>query len=81
MTVTFEQLKEGVEMDKRTHLPIKVHDDCPQCGQKNTIDLTDQYLSYPIPGKPYDLGFYCDNCEHEWQIKVRLKVALELVEE
>lgn len=38
-----------IEMDKRTHLPLKVSFQCPNCSAMGEKDLEDQYLSYPLP--------------------------------
>lgn len=65
---------------KRLYLPILVRSQCPKCEGWVIRDLTDNYLSYPPVGKPFDLGFYhdCpDGSAHEWSAYVVLKVTLD----
>lgn len=68
----------GGEMDKRFYLPgVLVKTVCPKCGKPNTRDMGDDYLSYPIAGKPFQIGAYCKSCEHEWKVTVILRITLE----
>lgn len=71
---------EGVELDKRTYVPFRVESKCPNCGRIVKIDLTDDYLSYPVTGEVSTLGFgHCDDeCQHEWEVDVILDVTLVL---
>ena len=53
---------------------------CPKCGTRRTLDgMRDDYLSYPTANEPFDLGFYCHECDHEWSVRVVLHVHLEAV--
>ena len=68
MVVTGE-CNEGAELEKRTYLPgIVIKSKCPQCGEPYRKDMSDNYLSYPKVGEPYELHGYCRNesCGHEW---------------
>lgn len=65
----------GVDV-KRLYLPFEVKDTCPECGEIATHDMMDNYMSYPILGKPHNLGGYCEGCSHEWRRQVVLDVSL-----
>lgn len=49
---------------------------CPACGATTTEPV--RYLSYPRMNEPFEWGAYCTTCEHEWQERAVLRVALEL---
>ena len=67
----------GGEVDvKRLYLPFEVRDACPECGEITTHDMMDKYMSYPVLGKPYNIGGYCYKCLHEWERQVVLDVSL-----
>lgn len=64
---------------KRFHLPgIKTKSTCEHCGVESIKDMDVEYLSYPVINRPFDLGFYCGYCDHEWAERVRLRISLEL---
>ena len=67
------------ELDKRFYIPgIFIEDNCPNCGELNKTDLSDSYLSYPEVNTPYTEEFCCYNCECPWEVKVIVRVSLEL---
>jgi len=67
--------------DKRLNVPFIVHAKCPNCGMDVEWDLSQQnYLSYPHPGKEFDLGFYCYECGKGWSVKAVFNVSLTLVQ-
>lgn len=78
--LTLERLLEPVVMDcKRLHLPFRLVEACPACGQEAILDLSaESYLSYPVPGKPITKGFYCDECGEEWDYTFVMDVTLEV---
>jgi len=80
--VAIENNDGEIELSKRTYLPITVTSDCPHCGETLTMDLSSQYLSYPVTNRPFDLRFYheTDEAEHSWTHRVVLRVRLEPVE-
>ena len=62
---------------KRLYLPFEVKDACPKCGTVCVRDLMNgDYMSYPVLGKPENLGGYCDHCFHEWKMEAVLDVSL-----
>jgi hypothetical protein len=66
---------------KRFGLPgVKLEGVCPKCQAPFSRDFTDQYLSYPRANETIQVGLYCGPCEHEWEVPMRLRVTLELVE-
>ena len=49
--------------------------DCPECGEKVTIDFSDRYIMYGDAA----LSFYCyDGCDHEWTVQANLSAKLYL---
>lgn len=66
---------------KRCKLPFTIESACPQCGQAFVVDLTAPgwYLSYPTPGKVVDVGWCCDDCDLEIEVKAVFDVTLTLV--
>lgn len=66
----------GQSETKRFYLPgIKVSDECPKCGETNIWDGSDEYISYPLFGTPFEFNFCCA-CEAEWSKLVTLNLAL-----
>jgi len=51
---------------KRFNFPCVITSKCPECGEKNEQDLNDDYLSYPMINAEQGVGFYCDECDEEW---------------
>jgi len=75
-----EKLEITKEFDlevKRFYLPIQIERNCPKCGTKCEHDLSQDYLSYPTVNKKESIYFYCNECEHEFEIDVKLKISLE----
>jgi len=73
-----KRLSGSCEVDaKRLYLPFEVKDACPKCGTVCVRDLMNgDYMSYPVLGKPENLGGYCYNCSYEWEMKAVLDVSL-----
>ena len=62
-----------VDGAKRLCLPgITVKSTCPNCGLLYEKDLSTDYLSYGDP----TIYFYCEGCEHEWQVECNLTIKL-----
>jgi hypothetical protein len=55
---------------------VQVEDVCPKCGDTLTYDGEEQYVSNPTAGSEIDLHMYCEDCDHEWDIKVQLQVKI-----
>lgn len=72
-------MRGGVE-EKRFYMPgIALFDECPKCQAHTTRDFGDEYLSYPLVGDPFEHTMYCPKCEHEWEVRLILRVSLEVV--
>lgn len=79
-TLRIEGTMRGETREKRFYLPgVVVRDACPACGAQYERDYGHGYLSYPTAGEPFDLKLYCGECEHEWERRVRLDIALVAV--
>jgi hypothetical protein len=61
---------------KRFYLD-NIASDCPKCGH----ECRNSYLSYPTANEPFDLDFYCGNCEEEHERRVLLEVRFTFVDE
>jgi hypothetical protein len=69
-----------IEDGKRFYIPgCKLSGKCPGCKKKFERDFGESYLGYPEANKVFDLTLYCPKCEHEWTVRVRLNVSLDLV--
>lgn len=81
--VSFRRVpSDTIELGKRTYLPFVATSTCPQCGEVCEVDLTSDYLSYPVIGAATDLTFVHEVEEgpeyvcHEWTVPVILDVTL-----
>ena len=66
---------------KRFYLKgLVLKDKCPKCKSKVENDFGDEtgYLSYPTPGSPEPVFLWCEDCDHEWTVKVVLDINLKL---
>lgn len=75
--------------DKRFYLPgVVLEDTCPSGDHVVTMDLGEQYLSYPIIGAVDSAWWYCGQCEDagrrgedvNWRLNYRLNISLELID-
>jgi hypothetical protein len=74
----------GGKMDvKRLYLPgVEIKGQCPNCKKEITIDLGGcDYLNFPHMNEPFFYGKYCNDCNHEWNVKLKLTVLLDIVED
>lgn len=60
---------------KRCYVDGKIMIKCPNCGEVITHNFKEHYLCNPEVGKKTDCYFYCDNCDHEYEIPMRVKHA------
>ena len=71
----------GIDV-KRFHFPASITATCPECGEEVTKDYENEYLSYPAANVEDEITMYHYNedngDEHEWPVKVILKITLEL---
>lgn len=63
MSIAVEEVKgKSIELDKRQHVPVIIWADCPVCGECQHLDLTDQYLSYPVANSEVEVHLVCEDC-------------------
>jgi hypothetical protein len=79
-TIKIQAVNRTFQGAKRQDLPYIITLDCT-CGEKIVHDFISRYLSYPtIPGENI-VPLYCQHCGSEAQIKVRINITLELVQQ
>ena len=79
--IKIEGVCNGIELDKRFYLPgVVLSDECPKCKEIVEKDLGDDYLSYPVVGKPYTIDLYCEPCDHYWVGKVLVEVTIKVAQ-
>jgi hypothetical protein len=77
MIITRNEHCKGFEVDvKRLYLPYSVEEDCQKCGVKQTMNLEEDYISYPKIGEEVKLYFCCAECDHEFTRKVKFDVSI-----
>lgn len=85
-TATIAGKASGPTDTKRFYLPgVTIESLCPTCNEMQGVDFGSDYLSYPYIGKPFDLDFYCYECDNaglggEWSVRCILDVTLRLEE-
>jgi hypothetical protein len=63
---------------KRFHLEgAYIKGSCPNCDAEY---IRDNYFAYPTINEPFDLTCYCEECDHEWTVKIKIEVKLTLIE-
>jgi hypothetical protein len=66
---------------KRFYIPgVVLSGKCPNCKAKWWEDFGDSYLSYPTANKPFDHGCCCPECDHEWTVRLRIDLAVSVVD-
>ena len=74
----------GMPLDKRFYLTgVVVEDSCPTCGEMMSLDLGDDYISYPETGKPIDHQIWCGECDKKGidsykPIKITIQIYAEV---
>lgn len=63
--------------EKRYYLPIVLTKECESCKKLLEVDLDSNYLSYPIINKPYEIWFYCEDCDTEYKDFITLRISIE----
>lgn len=64
---------EGEMPIKRFYFDGIVELDCPNCKSKISCNFGENYLSYPTPGEKFDLYFYCNDCDCEFDMPGKLE--------
>lgn len=77
--ITVEQDDEPIETDiKRFYFPATIKTTC-KCGKPIAYHGTEHYLSYPKLNAPQKLVLWCEHCDAEREIKIRLSLRVEVV--
>lgn len=64
---------------KRFYLPgTTISDICPKCQKRCEYDLGDHYLSYPSANETISFNCYCDDCNFDWSVAIKLHIFLSL---
>lgn len=52
-------------------------DDCPECGRTETLgEERGSSFSYPVLNQGMAINFRCQNCEHEWDQWIKIKMEI-----
>lgn len=72
--------KDALDVKKLFLKGLILEDECPLCKSKVENDFGEDrgYLCYPTPGSPEPVFLYCEDCDHEWEVKVVLDITLKL---
>jgi hypothetical protein len=63
---------------KRCYFDGKIVVKCPECGHDISHDFRDAYLSFPKVGDD-GIGFYCANCNNQWDLPIRIvDIAMQI---
>lgn len=76
--IRIERTGERLQGAKRQHVPYVVKALCA-CGAEKEINLSKQYLSYPVWGETDSVTLYCDGCELEQECRLSVDVSVQLL--
>lgn len=85
--VTDTNIRSGTDV-KRFYIPgVVLTSNCPHCGESQSRDMGEHYLSYPETNSPVRVHFYHETKEdsqgrsesHEWSEEVILSITLSEV--
>jgi hypothetical protein len=63
---------------KRFYMDAQIPVTC-KCGAELELDLSDQYLSYPVVGQTQGHGAYCEACGDDVEVNILIKkITLDL---
>ena len=66
---------------KRCYVDVELTNiECPTCRNKMSIDFNDQYLMYPEIGKLTDMGLYCQQCNTDWKMPLKVSSSVVTIE-
>jgi hypothetical protein len=67
-----------IELSKRQRAPYIITATC-DCGNKIEYDYMDRYLMYPVTTRIEKEFLYCEECDMEYEINLKIDITLELV--
>ena len=81
-TVRIKPLSSRVRVEgaKRQYLPFAISWVCDQCGKAHTKKMSEDpgYLSYPVWGRKYEYTLYCDECDNEQTVYLKVEAHISL---
>ena len=60
-------------------MDILLEEDCPTCDGKAVLDLSRNYLNYPVEGETDTILLYCNKCQ-DWSVKKKIKIGKTIME-
>jgi len=70
------------ELGKRTYIDFQETLECSVCGADITVDMNEQYMSYPVPGgKANRYSVDCDECGARYVVPYAVSLTAERVGE
>lgn len=70
--------------EKRLSFPGKLRTQCPNCGKPFERDFSKgddgQGFDYPFVNQNIVETLYCNGCDHEWSVTLRIEVTIKVVE-
>ena len=63
---------------KRFYIPVEIKEKCPKCKTICSVNLDDNYLSYPSVNHKEVLEVYCDKCDDEFTICITLELEIKV---
>jgi hypothetical protein len=69
---------EAIDLDvKRFYMNgIAIKSTCPGCKKGCIQDLGQHYLSYPVANEDFEHTLYCQSCDLNWSVTLRLNLSL-----
>lgn len=58
---------------------VYIEDVCPKCGNMCSMDLGINYLSHPKMNDKDYYTVYCDKCDHDWDIPIKVNLNIQLL--
>lgn len=66
---------------KRFYVPgTIIKDTCPNCKTLIENNLDDHYIYYPKFNEKINYPFYCNECEHEWNVGIIITIQISLAQ-
>jgi len=65
---------------KRLYVEAEIVMPCPNCKKETSHNLGEQYLSHMVAGAADSAYFYCEECDEDWSIPIKLISATVEIE-
>ena len=63
---------------KRLWLPYVLKSKCPECGTEDSYNFNENCIEYPKFEETFEHWCWCEKCEKEWLVNLKLDVTLEI---